>query len=907
MGRFDVAIHDSYDPEALGANCGSCVLRKIRAAGPTGPEYHDKATAAVVTDFPRDMDATSGRPFAGPHGMLFNKVLVQIGQHRTGVDIHHAVACMPPGADLEKVMLRWQRDNKKRVSAGEEPLPSPIDCCRPRLMAELEHHDVITLGRVAYQALTGRARPIFDIRGGPVDGAMDGTGRFVTGLSRLPPDHTRVRVLPTLHPGHVQKAARWTKAFQADLGRAFRWFRGQLGWKDPHMVFNPDPDYLERFLSGPGPYVYDVETTVDDPLLAKLKCIGIGTAEHTVCVHLLSIEGPNGQLVPGPYTATDEASVRGILRAFFGDESKLKAGHNSGAFDRVVIEEHFGVTPAPMIDTILLHKAVESELPHTLGYVGSVYTDVTSWKEAHTATEARTDEELGRYCQIDVSVTARALPVLAEAARKRGQEQVVAFDHQAQELCVGLHRNGMLVDVERRNFEAKRLLAEITDRSRIAREIAGKPDINLNSTLQLRDLFFAEWGLAPAEYTALGDPSTSDEALRLMRAANKDNPQVRSFIDALRRFRSSTKEYGTYIKRLVPYRVQFEAEPEWSANFEGYEASDRSQDKVEQKKRSRGLILPDGRVHPDYKAHGATSGRLSCSNPNAQNQPKHLRGIIVAQPGRVIVGADADQLELRSIASIAGIDRYLEIFRQGGDPHSETAALMFGKAFTNLVPKSEDWAKLRNLAKSIKYASFYGAGDETVHGLVTSAEDKEGNLIYADLSLREVATLKRNWLKGIPELPRWWEVTLEEYREQGYLLDPVLLRRRDFLDGENFNEIVNFRIQSGSAHVVNQATFDLLKVIPFQKWGPGTGLIAHVHDALYVEAPCHHDQHQVPNGPNGKPDEKLREFGWCPPGCRCEANWSAREIEKAMNRTHPGFPDVAFSATAKIGKRWSDV
>jgi hypothetical protein len=194
-----------------------------------------------------------------------------------------------------------------------------------------------------------------------------------------------------------------------------------------------------------------------------------------------------------------------------------------------------------------------------------------------------------------------------------------------------------------------------------------------------------------------------------------------------------------------------------------------------------------------------------------------------------------------------------------------------------------------------------------VHGIVTSAEDKQGNLIYPDLSVREIATIRTAWLKGIPELPRWWEDTLSQFRDQGYIADPVLGRRRDFLDGEAFNECVNFPIQSAGAHIVHLATFDLVDSIPFGLWGHGTGLVCQVHDAVYVEAPCGHGEHQVPKLANGKPDESLREFGWCPPGCTCPANWAAREIEKAFNRDVPGIQGVSFSAKARIGQRWSDV
>jgi DNA polymerase-1 len=354
-----------------------------------------------------------------------------------------------------------------------------------------------------------------------------------------------------------------------------------------------------------------------------------------------------------------------------------------------------------------------------------------------------------------------------------------------------------------------------------------------------------------------------------MRAGVKDDPsvqnkeQVVAFLDTLRRYRRVAKEYGTYVRRLIPY----------NSPLDGFQFA--SED--EQEEAQRGLISLDGRVRPDYNAHGTTSGRLSSSNPNAQNWPKHLRKLIIPAPGNVIVGADADQLELRIITAIAQIRIYLEAFAAKKDPHAMTASLMFGAKFDALQPKSDMWDKLRKIAKGIKYASFYGSGDETVHNLVTSAEDENGNLMYPDLTLREVATLKRNWLKGIPELPKWWDKTVEGFREKGYVRDPVWGRQRDFLDGEAFNEIVNHPIQSAGAHIIHESTFDLLQDIPFGKWGPNTGLISQVHDALYVECP------------------------------ESEAEWVEKMLKKHMNRAVWGLDGVEFAAKPKTGKTWADV
>jgi DNA polymerase I-like protein with 3'-5' exonuclease and polymerase domains/uracil-DNA glycosylase len=885
----------TYDPEALGARCSECSLRTIRVGGPVGPERHAGDMADVISETPGEKECNVGRPLVGPGGMEFTNTLTSIGVQRTQVALHHAIACAPPEGDLDKVMLRWQRANKKLVEEGEEPVPSPIDCCRPRLLADLRHPHIITLGKTALHALTGKSRPVLDIRGGPMPGWFDAVGRFHEGERPVSVSGTKLKVMPTLHPGHVVKARRWARAFQTDLARAFRWFRGQLNWSDPVIVRDPTPMQLVGFLSRNlgQPIIYDVETTFDDPTVAKLKCVGLSTMTEAMVVHLLSIEGPNGALVGSHYRADDEVEIRRILREFFADPAILKVGHNAGYFDRMVIEQHFGVTPAPLLDTILLHRSVESELPHRLAYVGSVYTDVTSWKDAHTAKEASSDEELGVYCAIDCCVTARVLPPLAEAAKLRGQEQVVERDHRVQEVCVGMHQTGMLIDGQRVQEETRRVMEEMNLWRQRTLDASGRSEFNANSPLQIRSLIFDSWKMTPAEYTKSGDPSTADDSLRLMRTQNSGDKRFVTFVDALRRYRRAAKEFGTYLKRMVPY-----GQPVNGVRFESDE---------EQNEAARGLIMADGRVRPDYNAHGTTSGRLSSSNPNAQNWPKHLRGMVIAQPGCVLVGADADQLELRIITAVAQIAVYLEAFAQGKDPHAMTASLMFGKAFDVLEPKSDQWDKLRKIAKGIKYASFYGSGDETVHGLVTSAEDEQGNLMYPDLSVREISTLRRRWLDGIPELPRWWDDCLDEYRNSGFILDPVWLRRRDFLDGEKFNEIVNFPIQSAGSAIIHDSTFDLLKVIPFGKWGKGTGLIAQVHDALYVEAPCPHPQYEVPKLANGKPDEKQREFGWCPIGCTCEANWSAREIEKAMNRSIPGLDGVPFKAKAKIGARWSDV
>jgi DNA polymerase-1 len=70
-------------------------------------------------------------------------------------------------------------------------------------------------------------------------------------------------------------------------------------------------------------------------------------------------------------------------------------------------------------------------------------------------------------------------------------------------------------------------------------------------------------------------------------------------------------------------------------------------------------LLINGRVHTNFKAHGAETGRFSSSEPNLQNIPssgeygKLVRNLFVAPPGHKLVVADYSQIEPRVIASFS--------------------------------------------------------------------------------------------------------------------------------------------------------------------------------------------------------------------------------------------------------------
>jgi DNA polymerase I-like protein with 3'-5' exonuclease and polymerase domains len=87
----------------------------------------------------------------------------------------------------------------------------------------------------------------------------------------------------------------------------------------------------------------------------------------------------------------------------------------------------------------------------------------------------------------------------------------------------------------------------------------------------------------------------------------------------------------------------------------------------------RKSLLINGRVHTNFKSHGAETGRFSSSEPNLQNIPssgdygKLIRNLFVAPPGHKLVIADYSQIEPRVIASFSDDPLLVDNYMTGKD------------------------------------------------------------------------------------------------------------------------------------------------------------------------------------------------------------------------------------------------
>ena len=112
------------------ANCPECPLAKKDCAPTAGPA---DAKVALVSRSPGFHDAQAGRPFAGPSGQVLDHLLGLYNVQRSDILTTNVVLC-----------------------ETDSPPLKAIECCKPRLEAEIASADtIIAAGAEAARLLSG--------------------------------------------------------------------------------------------------------------------------------------------------------------------------------------------------------------------------------------------------------------------------------------------------------------------------------------------------------------------------------------------------------------------------------------------------------------------------------------------------------------------------------------------------------------------------------------------------------------------------------------------------------------------------------------------------------------------------------------------------------------------------------
>jgi DNA polymerase-1 len=377
---------------------------------------------------------------------------------------------------------------------------------------------------------------------------------------------------------------------------------------------------------------------------------------------------------------------------------------------------------------------------------------------------------------------------LAEALRAQieAREQWALYrdlEHPLIEVLVAMERAGVALDAAVLRAQSASAAERIASLEERLQGLAGEP-VNLQSGPQLARVLFEVLGLKPTKKTKTGW-STDAEVLDSL-AAEHEFPRL------LLEYRLLTKLRSTYLEAL-PEQV------------------DRA----------------DGRVHTTFEQTGAATGRLSSSDPNLQNIPmrtpegRQIRRAFVAPPGRVLVGADYSQIELRVMAHLSGDPGLTEAFAAGEDVHAATARRIFR------VTGEPDPA-LRARAKIVNFGVMYGMG-------ARSLAQQMG------IPLDEAQDFIRGYFDAYARVREYLDDTLAEARRTGWV--QTLLGRRRWLPAlrsanglERSNAeraAINTPIQGSAADLVKLAMIRSHRALMAR--GSSARLLLQVHDELLFE------------------------------------------------------------------------
>lgn len=554
------------------------------------------------------------------------------------------------------------------------------------------------------------------------------------------------------------------------------------------------------------------------------------------------------------YSERDGDVICAALAGWLERADAWKVGHFANYFDRNVMLRMIGPhTAQAAVDTILLARIWNSELPRSLYFLGTMHTDVPAWKASKDdraiARQPRSQRELNEYNVIDNYVEAETAPALLDAAREKWP--VAELDHKVQAICLEMKTLGLWVHEETRAEVEEEARGKLVEEQRIVAEVAG-PDFNPRSTKQLGELLYDTWKYPIPLLTKSGKPSTSEDAIRvLLTTVGLLHEDHRVMLEALWRSRGWQKDLSDVI---LPMR----------------------------RRSAGGIVHEDGVLRCDYTAHVPATGRISAGGPNTQNWRKRLRRIVRPRPGHLFLMADYDQIELRLMSAVAQVTAYLQAFARGDDPHAVTASLVYGEVFDRELriyketgTKTERFTALRRFAKTFVYAVLYGGGASTVYDNVAKAVDDDGNLLFPNMTFAQVEASVKSWMRNAREVPIWWEKTWKTAEELGYVEEPILGRRRhmpQFLR----NEAVNHGIQGGAAIIMGLGLVKLRELFP-PDYAEGTGIVNQMHDAVTVEVT----------------ESRAREL--------------APLVTNALTCEFPDkLPHMTFSATAEIAIDWSE-
>ena len=486
-----------------------------------------------------------------------------------------------------------------------------------------------------------------------------------------------------------------------------------------------------------------------------------------------------------------------LIKPLLEDNSILKIGHNVKYDALVMKQKHNGnINLNPVGDTMCISYVVDpgrvdshkldAMALRELGHDTIKYEDICGKGKNKILFNQLSPSDALNYAAEDADITLsiynRVLPRIINDKKfsvyKRLENPLI-------NVLLEMENTGIIINPKKLNEISKNLSSQISELEDQIFKLS-ETIFNIGSPKQLGEILFDKMKIEGGKRSKNGSWQTSVEILE------KVSDMGHEIADVILSWRHFSKLKSTYTDALVEQ-----------------------------------INSKTDRVHTNYSMVGASTGRLSSSNPNLQNIPirteegRLIRTAFEPKHGFKLVSMDYSQIELRLIAHIADENKMLDAFNENLDIHADTASKVFG------IPIEEMTSEFRRKAKAINFGIIYGI---SAYGLAKQLK----------CSANEAKDFISSYFYRFPRIRDYMEEIKSNLDTNGYV--ETLFNRRIYINDSNSKnqklrgfaerQAINAPIQGTAADIIKLAMIKIHKELSNKK---EISMLMQVHDELVFE------------------------------------------------------------------------
>lgn len=416
-------------------------------------------------------------------------------------------------------------------------------------------------------------------------------------------------------------------------------------------------------------------------------------------------------------------------------------------------------------------------------------------------------EDAMEYACRDAQATLRVSHKMDKLITDLGLDFVLHMDTAILPMVYEMMRTGWAVDLDHFRALSTEYRDRMADKAEELSRIVGH-SFNPNSRLQVAKVVYEELGFKPTALTPSREVSTDDQELKKVK-----HLVTRGIIE----YRRLSKVKGTYADALTELAIP---DPETNTT----------------------------RIHTTLKTTRVGTGRLSSADPNLQNVPvrskegKKIRLGFIASPGMRLGEGDLAQVEMVTQAHLARCKGLIELFLRGGDPHTETAAKIFGVSLEEAAQE-----KYRYPTKRANFGVVYMIGAQglanQIQEYIADLEMEGSPVDIAPWDERTCEKFIADWYKLYPEVRDYQLEMASQARRMGYVSDlfgriryiPEVHSPIRSVSEAGLRMAANMPVTASAQGIIKLAMGELYRDIGKTGWRDDVRFLMQIHDSLVVE------------------------------------------------------------------------